>query len=93
MEIDCPALHSRSSHYPARFSDRVPKIVRILREVRPEALLVLTDPKWRGIVAEQGDVFYAWTNSHGAVAAYFNADCQLGLMPDEFEVVEWHGAS
>jgi hypothetical protein len=56
-------------------------------------LLVLTDPKWRGIVAEQGDVFYAWTNSHGAVAAYFNADCQLGLMPDEFEVVEWHGAS
>jgi hypothetical protein len=76
-----PALRFRSKHYPERFNGRVPQLIRPLRTIRP-------DLPMRGKPALQGTVYFAWTNSFGAVAAVL-PDGNLGLKPDEFEVVSW----
>ena len=47
-------------------------------------------PDWpaRGRPAVAGEIYEAWTNSHGAVSAIL-PDGHLGVKPDEFEIVEW----
>lgn len=80
---DSPALKSQSRHYPERFGKRVPRRIKMLRNVWPDMT-----PR-SSLVATEGVVYEAWTNSHGAVAAIIEGDT-LGVKPDEFEVVEWH---
>lgn len=90
--VNCPALHSRSKHYPERFCGKVPKSVRVLKRVTPDApLCFLTEN--RTLVAEEGRVYNAWTNSHGAVSAVLDDGRRLGLKPDEFEIVTWHDST
>lgn len=72
--------------YPERFADRVPKTVRTTRRVTADFPLNLTNPD---CIAPRGDVFPAWTNSHGAVSAVLPNGEKLGLYPSEFEVVQW----
>lgn len=72
--------------YPARFNDRVPKTVRTTRYVTADWPIRLSKPD---CFAPKGDVFPAWTNSHGAVSAILPNGDKLGLYPSEFEVVEW----
>ncbi len=96
------AMSKQSDGYPARFAGRVPLKVRVLKSVVSfqglpvEAIKALTEGKPSG--CKRGDVFFAETNQHGAVSAvlpgtvskYYPLLCDcLGLMPDEFEVVEW----
>jgi hypothetical protein len=83
--IDCPALHHKSEHYPARFLGRVPK--RILMEVTIYPECPGTKP---GTVARLGSEYDAWTNSHGAVCAVCDNGERLGVKPHEFAVIEWH---
>jgi hypothetical protein len=90
--IDCPALHSQSKHYPARFMGRVPKTVRMLRTVQADEPMRFM-PDWSDLIAEKGMTYPAWTNSHGAVTAILDGRRRLGLKPDEFEITEWHETS
>lgn len=78
-----PALQRLAPEYPERFAKRVPRRVRVLRTVRPCF-------PFSGQPAVAGQEYLAWTNSYGAVSAIL-PDANLGLMPDEFEVVEWAG--
>jgi hypothetical protein len=41
------------------------------------------------LVAFRHHDYDAWVNQHGAVAAILSGG-ELGLKPDEFEVIEWH---
>lgn len=41
-----------------------------------------------GAAAIAGEIYFAWTNAHGALSAVLPGG-NLGLKPDEFEVVEW----
>jgi len=79
--LTSPALRFRSHHYPSRFNGQVTRLVKTKRTVRP-------DFPMQGAAAQADNVFLAWTNSHGAVAAILS-DGNLGLKPSEFEVVEW----
>lgn len=82
--LKSPALRMRKPGYPARFNGRVPRLVRTRRTIRPD-LPFLAGPN---CVARETNVYLAWTNSYGAVAAVTPGG-NLGLKPDEFEVVEW----
>lgn len=88
--IDCPALHKRSNNYP--FGDRVPCTVRMVKTVTADPMpgIGLAYIKGSVPVANQNDIYQAWTNSHGAVAAVMPDGRHLGLRPGEFEVYTWH---
>jgi hypothetical protein len=90
VTIDCPALHSQSKDYPARFMGRVPKTIRMRRTVQPDEPLRSLDPEWSRVIAEHSMLYPAYTNSHGAVSAVLDEGRKLGVKPDEFEIVEWH---
>lgn len=89
-QIDCPALHERSSSYP--FGDRVPRTVRMLKTVTPDPMpgIGLSYIKGEAPVAQVGQTYHVWTNSHGAVSAVMDDGTRLGLRPAEFEVDSWH---
>ena len=82
--MDSPALLVRNAkYYPAHFEGRVPKVVRLTKRVRKQIPL-------QGFHMEAGEVFDAYVNSQGAVTAIRGDGEMMGLMPDEFEVIEWH---
>ena len=88
--IDCPALHKRSNSYP--FGDRVPCTVRMLKTVTADPMPIIGFAYIKGDipVCRENQIFPAWTNSHGAVAAVLPNGKHLGLRPAEFEVDTWH---
>ncbi|WP_246541602.1 DUF4406 domain-containing protein [Pseudomonas rustica] len=88
--IDCPALHKRSNSYP--FGDRVPCTVQMVKTVTADPMpgIGLAYIKGSVPVANENDIYQAWTNSHGAVAAVMPDGRHLGLRPGEFEVYTWH---
>lgn len=90
-QIDCPALHKRSSSYP--FGERVPRTVRMLKTVTADPMpgIGLAYIKGDAPVAKEGLIYPVWTNSHGAVTAVMEGGTRLGLRPAEFEVDSWHG--
>ncbi len=77
--IDCPALHKRSSSYP--FGDRVPRTVRMLKTVTADPMpgIGLAYVKGDAPVAKAGQTYPVWTNSHGAVTAVMEGGTRLGL--------------
>ncbi|MGC3891247.1 hypothetical protein [Pseudomonas urmiensis] len=89
-QIDCPALHKRSSSYP--FGDRVPRTVRMLKTVTADPMpgIGFAYIKGKAPVAMAGQTYPVWTNSHGAVTAIVEDGIRLGLRPAEFEVETWH---
>lgn len=86
---DSPALKDRSGDYPIRFKGAVPKMIRMLETVAPDFPIPLAFPQYRGLIAVCDRVYPAWVNRNGAVCAIIG-DQQLGVKPDEFEVVAWH---
>lgn len=89
-KIESPALHKRSNGYP--FGDRVPCTVRMVKTVTADPMpgIGLAYIKGTVPVANQNDIYQAWTNSHGAVAAVMPDGRHLGLRPGEFEVYTWY---
>ena len=89
-QIDCPALHQRSDIYP--FGDRVPRTVRMLKTVTADPMpgIGLAYIEGNAPVAQAGQTYPVWTNSHGAVTAVMGGGMRLGLRPAEFEVDSWH---
>lgn len=88
MAAKSMALKYQSPHYPERYHHRVPWKVRMLKTVRPDFAFLLKDPR----LANVGAVYECTVNSHGAVAVILPNGEELGVKPDEFEVVDWHGA-
>lgn len=85
-----PALTHQSDHYPARFTRRVPLRVKLLKTVTADPMpypLCLDQESLALVVGQEVDV---WVNSHGAVSACMPEGKNLGLKPDEFEVIAWH---
>jgi len=89
-----PALQWQSDKdgtfsYPANFRGRVPLKVRVAKKIEP-------DFPWikRGLsaytICEQDGEYYVWVNSYGAVSAILPNGKRLGLLPSEFDVIEWH---
>jgi hypothetical protein len=84
---DSPALREQSAHYPAAWNGRVPKRVRMLCYVCPDAPVDIFDERgsfWPSDIAD------CVVNKHGAVSAVRTTGDLLGVKPSEFEVVEWH---
>jgi hypothetical protein len=93
MDLDinkfmCPAMKFLSNDYPERFNRRVPKVIRMLRTVQADGLVRML-PEYRDLIAYYEELYPAWTNSYGAVAAVLDDGRKLGVKPDEFEVVEF----
>lgn len=82
---DSPALVSRSEHWPWPREKGVPRRVRITQRggVRSEL------PFPPILHAPCGQIREVWVNSHGAVSAILDDGQALGLLPGEFEIVEW----
>lgn len=93
---ESPALRRRKQGYwlADRFGDRVPLRVRMVATVKPDPVPVIgVLPGHQGMICPDGELFYVWVNSYGAVAAIHDDGRKLGLRPDEFEVVEFHPSS
>lgn len=91
-QLTSPALQmGLSEHYPASFNGRVPRVIRPTCVLRSDFPL-RTFPKHQDLVIQPSQTYLAWTNSHGAVAAILPDGRDLGVKPDEFEVVEWFPA-
>jgi len=85
-----PALTHQSKHYPERFGGRVPLQIKMLMTVRPDPWCSLARVGKPGTILREGQIYTAWTNSHGAVCGWCCNGEKLGVKPDEFEVVSWH---
>lgn len=88
---DSSALTHQSELYPARFGGRVPLRVRLTKTVTADVMpypLCLTQEQLAFLIGQEVPV---WVNSHGAVAGIDAHGRCLGLKPDEFEVVQFHG--
>ena len=85
--MSSPAFIGRSEHYPSHWGGRVPFLVGMLKTVRSEL------PPRMGLVlvARAEDIFPVYVNSHGAVSAVFPDGERLGLKPEEFVVIKFHG--
>lgn len=90
LRIDCPALEDASA-LPERFGGRVPRTVRMLRDVKSDLDFFLrTNRIERSMVARSGEIYPAWTNRLGAVCVQFANGERLGVKPDEFEVHSYY---
>jgi hypothetical protein len=76
------------SHYPYNWFDKVPLKVKMATTVKSDLSGVI--PTHENIVALARGEYYVWVNSYGAVSAILSNGEQLGLMPSEFVVTEWH---
>ena len=85
-----PAVDWRSDSYPDGWGDRVPVKVRMLQRVRSDvpAILLQNRGERERLVAKEGETYYVYTNSHGAVSVWIGTE-RLGVKPGEFEVTEW----
>ena len=81
-------MDHQSRMYPAEFKGRVPWRIRMLQTVTAE--LGFLEPDQCGFLS-RGHCYTTWTNSHGAVCAYTATGDQMGVKPDEFEVILWWG--
>lgn len=96
VALESPALQYQSTEkrrfaYPARYRGRVPLKVKMARKVIPDLMefkeiLGIKDDT----VALLDNEYYVWVNSYGAVTAILPNGERLGLLPSEFDVVEWH---
>lgn len=84
-----PALMHRSKHWPERYGARIPMRIKMSITVRPDPWCVVVDPKYRGMVLANEGEYFCTVNSHGAVCGICDDGRQLGVKPDEFEVIEW----
>lgn len=89
-----PALKWQSDRsdrfaYPANFRGRVPLKVKVAKDVLPDFVPGMNHPD-ESIICEKDNTYFVKVNSYGAVTALLPNGKQLGLLPQEFDVVEWH---
>ena len=94
-----PALKWQSpgpgrSEYPANYRGRVPLKVKLAKNVIPDLPtfgMLSSIPS--DTVAHKDIEYFVWVNGYGAVSAILPNGNQLGLLPSEFDVTEWHEPS
>lgn len=80
-----PALTFQYPDYPERFGGRVPRAIRMLRQV-----------EWGGAIALGGADYWAWVDSDGRVSAIAppglddDNTCKIPLQPEDFAVLAYH---
>ena len=77
--------------YPALYRGKVPLRVMLAKRVVPDllefaAMLGIKE----STVCEKDSIHLVWVNSLGAISAILPNGEKLGLLPAEFDVVEWH---
>ena len=80
---DSPALLFQAYDYPKHYQGKVPRLVKLTKSV-------MSDLPFENIVFLKDLQVECWVNSHGAVVGLCNTK-SLGLKPDEFHVLEYHG--
>jgi len=91
-----PALKWQSDRkgraaYPANFRGRVPLKVKLAKTVKPDLMEFATTLGIKNdTIALKDSEYYVWVNSYGAVSAILKNGEHLGLLPSEFDVIEWH---
>ena len=94
--LTSPALKWQSdkggrSNYPANFRGRVPLKVKMAKTVQSDLMEFKKELEIKDdTVALMDNEHYVWVNSYGAVSAILPNGQKLGLLPSEFDVVEWH---
>lgn len=83
-----PALAFQAPEYPAHYKGRVPLIVQTTCRVQSNGIVALAHG--RVLSVAEGSEHYCFVNSFGAVSAIVEEGQQLGLIPSEFFVVQWH---
>ncbi len=88
---DSPALTIKSTRkgsfaYP--FGNKVPLRVKTTQPVRSDIPTTVGSPN--DLSCDAGGEYYVWVNSYGAVSAILENGEQLGLKPEEFDIIEWH---
>lgn len=86
---DSLALKWQSDTYPKRFLGNVPKRVKVIKNTGSDFDEILKANGKSPVRVYKGQMFDVIVNSLGAVTALIGDD-ELGLKPDEFEVIEWH---
>lgn len=99
IALTSPALKHQSNEpgrscYPANFRGRVPLKVKLAKTVAPDLLeyAPILDIK-ADTVALKDQEYYVWVNSQGAVLAILENGEKLGLLPSEFDVIDWHDSA
>ncbi len=82
--LNSPALVHRSKDYPTRFNNRVPLKIRMLKTVTSDI------PMATDFIAVEGREYYCNVNSHGAISAILPAGKELGIKPNEAQIIQWH---
>lgn len=85
-----PALALKSKHWPKRYGDRVPLLIKMNMTVRPDFICLMAEPKRKTNILNEGELYHTTVNSHGAVCGICDDGQTLGVKPDEFEVIEWY---
>ena len=94
ITLTSPALKWQSDKggrfdYPANFRGRVPLKVKTAKKVLPDIPMLKAISKPGTECLKNGE-YYVWVNSYGAVTALLQNGERLGLLPSEFDVIEWH---
>lgn len=89
--LKSPALNWQSDDpapftYPPHWRGKVPLKINMLKLVQPD----IPELAKKDTLCFNDQEYYVWVNSYGAVSAILPNGQQLGLKPDEFEVIEWH---
>lgn len=79
-----PALKHKNSDYPAIFNEQVPLKIRMIKTVKSDL------PFKVNATATEKSEYYCWVNSYGTISAILPDGEELGVKPDEFEVIEFH---
>lgn len=94
--LTSPALKWQSdrkgrSAYPANYRGRVPLKVKVAKTVRPDFIQLspILGIK-KDTICLKDNEYLVWVNSYGAVSAILENGERLGLLPSEFDVVDWH---
>jgi len=87
-----PALNWKSDRkgscaYPKDFNNKVPLKVRMNKTVKPDMIF---RKEQVGMQAVYSNEYYAWVNSYGALSVILPGGEKLGLVPGEFQVIEFH---
>ena len=72
--------------YPKVWGGKVPFKIKATMTIRPDMPFLAK----AGTIVHQGQEYYVWVNKHGAISAILGNGEQLGLKPDECEVIEYH---
>jgi hypothetical protein len=83
-----PALKSISENYPSNRYGKIPLKIKMSCTVKSDLPMFID--KTQGLIAFEGQEYFVWCNSHGAMSAILPNGEKLGIRPSECEIIQWH---